>query len=150
MKQQVFGISFKSTELEARHAIRAVIERLSGHGLTEESAAIVELVLAEAVNNVVEHAFAGLEPGEVVIRYRFRDGRLTLSLCDAGHALPGGILPEGRASDVSGPRVQLPEGGFGWFLIRELTSSIHYGRRAGRNHLRVSFDLPQPCASRRQ
>ncbi|WP_348540063.1 hypothetical protein [Ruegeria sp. HKCCE4148] len=35
----------------------------------------------------------------------------------------------------------MPEGGFGWFLIHQLTSDIQYERRDGCNRLSLRFNF---------
>ena len=53
--------------------------------------------------------------------------------------LPGLRLPEGTAPPAVTPRESLPEGGFGWFLIRALTERLDYARADGENRLTLHF-----------
>ena len=136
-----FTLSFRATELEARAGIRAVIRRLGARRLGDDHLGNVEIVLAEAVNNVVEHAYSGTPGGEVQVCCDLDPPGLIIRICDTGHPLPDSRLPPGRTADLTGPRQDLPEGGFGWFLIRQLTSDISYERRDGCNCLFLGFDL---------
>lgn len=136
-------MSFWTTELEARQAIAGVSEWLRASGLASDRADEVEIALAEAINNVVEHAFAGADPGLVRLLCSLRGRHLDIRICDNGAPLPQNRLPPGLAADVSVPRAELPEGGFGWFLIRELTSDIRYDRCGVVNNLSLRFDLDQ-------
>lgn len=97
--------------------------------------------MAEAVNNIVEHAYCGGEPGPIRLRCTLRDRRLDIRICDTGQPMPDGRMPAGLVADVSMPRADLPEGGFGWFLIRALSSDIRYDRRCGCNRLSLRFDI---------
>lgn len=134
-------MSFQATELLARAAIRDTIDRLRAAGLVENLAGEVEIALSEAVNNVVEHAYPEAEPGLVRILCSLGPGRLDVRIHDSGKPMPQERLPPGLAADVSVARIDLPEGGFGWFLIRQLTSEIRYDRCDGNNNLSLRFDL---------
>ena len=136
-----FKQSFMATELEARGAIAEVSARLRRSGLSSDRADEVEIALAEAINNVVEHGYAELEPGMIRLLCSLRAASLDIRICDAGTPLPENRLPPGLAADVSVARADLPEGGFGWFLIRELTSDIRYDRCGLVNNLSLRFDL---------
>ena len=138
-----FRIATTGTEADVRAALAECRARLPGIGVSPDMLGSIELVMAEALNNIAEHAYAGLEPGPMIIEARRDDAALSIRLCDRGHALPGGALPAGRLPDSSGPRDTLPEGGFGWFLIRDLTSAIAYNREGGENRLDLTFSLNQ-------
>lgn len=136
-----FACSFLATELDARIGVGSVVERLRSMGLPEARAGDVQIALAEAVNNVVEHAYADAPPGDVSIGYRLDAKQLWISIRDAGLPLPNKNLTAGQPVDLSVPLEDMPEGGFGWFLIRELTSDIQYQRDNGSNRLSLCFDI---------
>ncbi|PCJ08735.1 MAG: ATPase [Rhodobacteraceae bacterium] len=136
-----FACSFLATELDARSGICSVVERLQDMGLPEARAHEVQIVLAEAVNNVIEHAYADAPLGNVYIHCNLNTERLWINIHDAGAPLPDEKLPAGKLIDLSGPTEDLPEGGFGWFLIRALTSDIRYERRCGNNQLALCFEI---------
>jgi serine/threonine-protein kinase RsbW len=96
-----------------------------------------ELVLAEVLNNIVEHAYA-TEPGKIEVTLRRIGGCLMCHVVDAGGPMPGGMLPTGVAAPPCGD--DLPEGGFGWHLIRSLSRDMAYTREGGVNHLRFLLD----------
>ncbi|CUH86740.1 Serine-protein kinase RsbW [Phaeobacter sp. CECT 5382] len=136
-----FACSFTATELDARSGISLVVKRLRDFNLPEERVGDVQIALAEAVNNVVEHAYSGQATGDVRIRCDLEREQLWIRISDAGPPFPDDQLPAGERADVSGPLEDLPEGGFGWFLIRELTNRIHYERQNGNNQLSLCFEL---------
>ncbi|NRB21038.1 MAG: ATP-binding protein [Rhodobacteraceae bacterium] len=140
-----FACSFLATELDARWGVGTVVERLRGMGLPEDRAEDVQIALAEAVNNIVEHAYADTAPGDVDIGCNLDTQQLWISIADAGRPLPRGNLTAGNPADLSVPREDLPEGGYGWFLIRELTSRIIYERNNGNNRLSLCFDVGNSC-----
>ncbi|MCL3881854.1 ATP-binding protein [Marivita sp. GX14005] len=95
----------------------------------------VHMVLAEAVNNVVEHAYANRPNGAVAISVSRGRTALTIELRDWGAPMFG--IPDGIAPDPS----ELAEGGYGWFLIRSLTSDVKYDRAGCCNRLVLSLPL---------
>ena len=79
--------------------------------LSDDSRGTVEIVLAEALNNVVEHAYADY-PGRIEIGITPGEGFVFVQLVDAGLPMPEGELPGGRLGKTT--EIQdLPEGGFG-------------------------------------
>jgi len=98
--------------------------------LTDESKGVVEIVLAEVLNNVVEHAYAKF-PGQIEIWVTRRADYLFIRMVDSGLPMPGGDLPGGRMLASQ----DLPEGGFGWYLIRNLSHELTYQRDGDRNIL---------------
>lgn len=122
--------------------VRRLLARLRAHlaalGAGDALTGQIELALAEALNNIAEHAYADAG-GPVRLRLPPPGARLVFELYDKGAPLPGLTLPDGRRPDATVPRADLPEGGFGWFLIRDLTESLHYTRRHGENRLTLEF-----------
>lgn len=136
-----FTVEFDATELGTRAGIRQVTKHLETIAIAADQIGTVQIVLAEAINNIVEHAYAGSPTGQVEVQCTLSADGLHLQICDTGSALPNGQLPCGAAADLSGPRDTLPEGGFGWLLIRELARSVKYVRTGRCNHLHLSFDV---------
>ena len=131
---------FPATELAARDGITTVLSRLENEGLASEHLGSVEIVLSEVVNNVVEHAYAGVSDGEVHVSFALSQNALNLTICDKGAAFPNNRLPVGKLPDLDVALDDLPEGGFGWNLIRRLTSELTYKRHEGCNQLDLSFE----------
>lgn len=123
-------------------SIRAALAMLAAHlasaGIAPDHCATAELVLAEVLNNVVEHAYAG-RGGRVAVAVTVGQGGVRCRVTDRGEPMPGGAPPEGLLPAVQAH--DLPEGGFGWFLIRELSRDLRYARIGGENVL--SFVVPQ-------
>jgi serine/threonine-protein kinase RsbW len=139
--RQVIG----SDPLAVREGLLAVAARPPLSELSQDQRGIAELVLAEVLNNIVEHAYARTS-GDIEVRLLATAGGITCKVIDAGvampdHAPPSGSLPAG----IGGPPDDLPEGGFGWHLIRTLTRDLAYERQNGRNHL--SFVIPLDAAT---
>lgn len=125
---------FAAEPLAVRDALRRAVARFARQ-LSAEDAGTLELVLAEALNNIAEHAYAGLAPGPITLTLRRTADALDCAIEDSGGALPGGTLPDGRMQPVADRPADLAEGGWGWALIRALAQDIHYHREGGRNRL---------------
>ncbi len=138
---KTFACSFTATNLDARSGISSVVAQLRSLGIPGARVDEVQIALTEAVNNVVEHAYEAAAPGDVRIRGELYPERLWISIQDAGAPFPRGELPEGKPADVSVPADSLPEGGFGWFLIRELASQVQYERSEKGNNLSLCFEI---------
>jgi serine/threonine-protein kinase RsbW len=104
--------------------------------LTEESRDAAEIVLAEVLNNVVEHAYSQY-PGKIEVWVMRREDFLFIRMEDDGLPMPGGDLPGGRMIKVD----DLPEGGFGWFLIRNLSHELTYQRDGKHNILSLCIGV---------
>ena len=122
-----------------RDNLAFMLERLPLCQLTPDGRGTAELVLAEVLNNVAEHAYAERTGSVAVTLTRVQAGIACL-VVDQGHPMPGDCLPQGRLPRVDVAIEDLPEGGFGWHLIRSLTVELSYKRVHGCN--RLSFLLP--------
>lgn len=127
-------VSFEGDLASVRAGLQEAMQAPPLCHMTYDDRATAELVLAEVLNNIVEHAYLG--QGGPVQLYLQRDGSyLHCQVEDEGlpmqeGGLPAGVLPEPDA---------LPEGGFGWFLIRSLARDLCYIRQNHSNLL--SFSL---------
>lgn len=137
---------FASSQLAVRRALRSTLGGLAGLDLTEDEASTVELVLAEVLNNVVEHAYAYDPSGVIEFQIRHDEHGLDCSVCDDGSAMPNDRLPAGKDGWSALSEESLPEGGFGWYLIRELAEDLDYRRDGNRNIFQ--FRLPVGSAFR--
>lgn len=108
----------------------------------------IEIVLAEVLNNITEHAYEDRGYGAINTRISVAPDSMFVTLVDYGKPMPGLSLPEGKQADLNVALDDLPEGGFGWFMIRELTQDLHYGRQNDQNHL--TFRIPLQTSDRIQ
>lgn len=116
-----------------RTGLRFLFDHLPLRDLNEEDRGTMEIVLAEALNNIVEHAYADFQ-GEIEIALWQTGKDLHCSLVDNGHSMPNGQLPAGNLPTI-GDHSLLPEGGFGWHLIRSLSKDLSYRRDGAKNVL---------------
>lgn len=134
--------AFHGDNEEIRATLRDFCDALARLGVDAATIENVELVLAEVLNNIIEHAYDG-HGGAIEVEIQFERNELTGLIFDDGRPMPGEILPQAALPDISGPRAAMPEGGFGWFLIRHLTSELDYSRRDGQNRVRFRLERQQ-------
>ncbi|UOA25581.1 ATP-binding protein [Pseudosulfitobacter sp. DSM 107133] len=133
----------------ARQAFEILKGNLEELSLDIEELGAVELVLAEAMNNICEHAYAnGIQSGPIDLRCQHRRDGLHFKITDEGQPMPDGRTPLGLAVNVDVDLLDMPEGGFGWFLIQNLAKEVTYRRRNGTNHLslRMAVALGTPVS----
>ena len=129
------------------HDVRRTLKDLRTRFASQVSADAMgrlELVLAEVMNNVVEHADLAPQPlpgsmsRSMHLCVVMHDNGLSCAITDDGGHLPADcLLP--RSLPALDP-LDLPEGGFGWCLIQGLTQSLCYYREGQRNCL--AFMVP--------
>lgn len=128
-------MAFLATPVAVRDSLQRMLQLPPLCHLSEDGRSTAELVLAEVLNNVAEHAYAE-GPGPVTVSLDRTELGLRCVITDQGKAMPGGALPDGRlpvAPDMA--LDDLPEGGFGWHLIRSLTTGLSYARVNESNQL---------------
>lgn len=127
--------AFQANPVAIRQALQDMLACPPLADLSEDDRGTVELVLAEVLNNVAEHAY-GAAGGMVEVRVDADPDGLRCLIIDAGREMPGGFLPEGDLPVALGDGLEgLPEGGFGWHLIRSLCAELTYARAQGQNRL---------------
>tara|TARA_R110000737_G_scaffold306998_1_gene314827 strand:- start:149 stop:640 length:492 start_codon:yes stop_codon:yes gene_type:complete len=139
--QRDIRISFPSTSLSVRRALETVISSLAALSLEPEELGTVELVLAEALNNVVEHAYGEGERGWISLECAQRPDGLHFTILDEGKPMPDGIAPMGLRVPLPEELDALPEGGFGWFLIQDLSHDVQYFRTGDVNRLSFRINI---------
>lgn len=138
--QPMFHRVLQADPHDVRQALKDLRARFAPR-ISADTMGRLELVLAEVMNNVVEHA--GLAPPGPMSRsihlcVVMHDNGLSCAITDDGGRLPADcLLPRGLP--VMDP-LDLPEGGFGWCLIQGLTQSLCYYREDQRNCL--AFMVP--------
>ena len=143
---QRFSLSETATESGVRRLLAQGRARLLAAHVPEARLGTVELVWAEALNNIAEHAYAGIEPGIVHIDAAIEGRSVSALIRDRGKPLPGLTVPLAQLPESVGPLDSLPEGGFGWFLINDLCESVAYRRQNGENELSLVIHTKEHTA----
>lgn len=127
-------------------AVAAVLARLrsamAGAAIPAEATGDILLVLAEILNNVVEHSLCGIAGAQIHLEVVRDTDRVLVETVDRGRPLPPKLLSSAELPAMShDPEdiASLPEGGFGWFIIHALAQDMVYERDGGANHLSFHF-----------
>ncbi len=148
---------FRADPLTVREALVYLRERFDGSA-AEDVIAKVELALAEVLNNICEHGsqhdalrLGGRVHAPLIhLCVARHTGGIACAITDDGQPLPPAcldpqtlpyILPDPPTEDVI---AMLPEGGFGWYLIQDLTASLSYFREGRRNFLAFIVPVTEP------
>jgi len=100
----------------------------------------VEIVLVEALNNVIEHAYLFEKTGLVSTEIGHYSQTVTATIRDWGKArsdFSGKRSMDHSASELN----DLPEGGFGLFMMQSLTQEMTYERIEDENVLSLTFAI---------
>jgi serine/threonine-protein kinase RsbW len=128
-----FHRAFTAGDRATREVLADLVAALSRGGIHEDDLWTLELILAEALNNVTEHAYAG-GCGPVELEVVQRCDGLACRVSDRGRPMPGDDPPDPPLPAIEPPDT-LPEGGFGWHIIRCLSTELTYRRDGGWNTL---------------
>ncbi|WP_416236510.1 ATP-binding protein [Pseudorhodobacter sp.] len=139
-KRQTVQVKIAGDPNAVRDGLACLLAGPALRNLDAEARGTVQIVLAEVLNNIVEHAYSNAS-GEISIRLNQQAGGIHVVIIDQGAAFPQKEPPSGTLPQID-VMTELPEGGFGWFLIRNLVRDLAYRRIAACNHL--SFFLPLP------
>ncbi|KPA21166.1 Serine-protein kinase RsbW [Shimia sp. SK013] len=134
-------IELEGTPEEVRAALMKLRERLSEHQVETFNAGTLEVVLAEVLNNVVEHALANHSDGTITLCANYDVNKWCIRVRDNGTPMPDNQIPAGEQPDVDADLLDLPEGGFGWMMVRTLAHDIVYARTA-HNWNELTFTIP--------
>lgn len=129
---------FPAGDTETRAALLTICDGLRQAGLAKDDLDSAELILAEVLNNIVEHAYANSH-GIVDLCIELHHEGLFCVVRDHGSTMPHGRPPCPPPPRIN-PPLELPEGGFGWHIIRSLTTQLGYRQEEGWNAL--SFVVP--------
>lgn len=96
----------------------------------------LNLVLEEALANVISYAFPGTDSAhDIEITAKEENGSLILSVCDDGIAFDPTRMPD---PDVTLSAEERSVGGLGIFLIRNIMDDVKYQRYCGHNILTMT------------
>ncbi len=137
----IVHVNIDSTQAAVSASLRQVFIQLYTLGLPEEALSSAEIVLAEVLNNIVEHAYQNQADQNIALWIGQAKKRLNFKVVDQGQPLPDLELPAGKATDLDVQTCDLPEGGFGWFLIKSLAKDISYNRHPNENEIQFAIEV---------
>ncbi len=120
------------------HFMAFVCEQARQFDFTAKRRQEIELVLEEALVNVIEYAYPAEHPGRLILHLEGKhDGKLHLEIRDRGVS----FNPLERADpNLEADLMERPIGGLGIFLMKELTDGISWHRENDENCLSIIFE----------
>lgn len=137
---ELFQARFEIAPLEISRQLTRLPSVLKQAGISEDLCGNILLVLGEILNNIAEHAVTD-PSGIVALEVSGAGGRVHIQTEDSGLALPAGLLGSPSLPEMGNTVEDLPEGGFGWFIIHSLVDDMVYERYDGMNRLSFSFEM---------
>lgn len=139
-----FEESINADPTSVRDTIILIMNSLQKEfGASSEGIIGTEIVLAEVLNNIVEHGYENSNMGSILVSVLCNDEMVSIETRDYGVPMPGLTPPDPEQDELPMDVEDLPEGGFGWFFIRTLSSHLEYRRSGGQNIFCVQIPLKQ-------
>jgi anti-sigma regulatory factor (Ser/Thr protein kinase) len=121
MRTAIFQARFDQLD-----AIRAFVNHAAADaGMDEAGICALEMSVDEASSNVIEHAYDGMETGDIEITCDDDDKDITVILRDHGQPFDITAVP---IPDISTSLEDRQVGGLGIFLMRTLMDDVRYER----------------------
>lgn len=136
-------LKFTSGTVQVREALDQTRTQMRALDVDTNMCDTTQIILGEVLNNVVEHAYGFEDGNPIEVSIWLKDAGIACEVHDHGAPMPNGVPPAGvtKVIDTS-TRDALPEGGFGWAMVRELTQDLQYFRTDGRNELLFLIPVP--------
>ena len=135
----LLGLTFAATPEAIRGALSQITSCAANSGADQDLESALQIALAEALNNIAEHAYTGLGAGEIDVQVFPHQCGFRVQLQDSGHPMPTGLIAGSSLPPMGTSRADLPEGGFGLYLIQTLTAECSYDRIENTNRLTMDF-----------
>ena len=122
--------------------IGLAVNKISSYiGLNELESYRLELCVVEAVNNAIIHAYDKEAGNEVEVVFNIYPDRLVLDVYDTGKTMQGNLLEQKDISSLEfepGNLDNIPEGGRGLAIMKEIMDSMDYKTEYGKNCLTMT------------
>ena len=125
-------------EIDSLLPIRRFIERACTQAdLDDETSYDIKLAVDEACTNIVQHGYAGLDPGSMIVSLQYGTHKLVVRITDFGHPFePSEPLEPDPEAALSGKL-----GGIGLHFIYRSVESVSYEASESGNTLTLVKDL---------
>ena len=123
-----------ATLAELAPASARVRHFLSNHAVDEAAIFAIETAIEELVTNAIKYAFGACRKGTITIEASATPERAVLVMEDNGEAFNPTQVPAAR---VNRSLEEMPVGGLGIHLVRELADGFCYERVGNRNQVSV-------------
>ncbi len=122
-----------AAELSSLAHFREFIKNLcSQAGVEEQSCYDLQIASDEACTNIINHGYAGMNPGSIILELDPSPGSIVMTITDFGHPFEPAEAP---LPDVEAMMLEKKSGGFGLYLIYQTMDRVDYQTSAYGNHL---------------
>ncbi len=129
----------RAAELESlpvfRDYIQSVCDRL---GINKEICFGLQLSVDEACTNVIEHGYAGMEAGSIILEMEVQPAKVIMTLTDFGHPFEPSDAP---TPDINAPIEERDGSGFGLYFIYSMMDQVDYQSDEDGNRLILTKNL---------
>lgn len=113
-----------SAELETLGIFRDnIAEACSENKISDDFCHDLQLAMDEACTNIIQHGYAGVDPGSIILELLIDENDVTMSITDFGYPFEPSEAPK---PDVEAALEDRPSGGFGLFFIYSIMDSVDY------------------------
>jgi serine/threonine-protein kinase RsbW len=143
MVRQKFQVT-RAAELESLAFFRDFIKSICKQHVQIDAEACYDLQLAvdEACTNVIEHGYAGMNPGSIILGLDVTAGQVCVTITDFGHPFEPSEAPK---PDVKAGLEERPTGGFGLYFIYQTMDEVDYETTEAGNRLYFIKKLHRPA-----
>ena len=121
--KQVTKLKMKAVLENVPVVIECVTKAARAAGIGAHSLYQIQLAVDEACANVIEHAYEGMEPGDMEVSCCLNDQAFCIRVRDWGKGFVPEDIPE---PDVDAPLEERCLGGLGMFLMRQAMDQVDY------------------------
>jgi serine/threonine-protein kinase RsbW len=104
-------------------AMDCVARSARAAGINEQTTHQIQLAVDEACANVVAHAYAGMEPGQMEISCNLEGQAFIVSVRDWGQSFDPDAVDD---PDIDAPLEERSLGGLGLYLIRQYMDQVEF------------------------
>ncbi|MRR38825.1 ATP-binding protein, partial [bacterium] len=119
MRTAIFPARFEQLDVIREFAAKAARDA----GMEEGDIYAVELSIDEACSNIIEHAYAGTDGGEIECTCSHDLHALKIILRDHGRPFDPSVVPD---PDLGAKLEDRQVGGLGIFLMKQLMDEVHF------------------------
>ncbi len=131
----------KAAHIETLPAFREMIRMACANhaDIDEQTCYDLQLAVDEACSNIIEHGYAGMNPGSIMLELRLSPFPAVITITDFGHPFEpvDAPMPETEAA-LENPDIS----GFGLFFIYNFMDEVDYQPSEAGNHLILIKYLP--------
>ena len=134
-----------SAELESLAKFRDFIKQTAlqaiqqGQPINESTVYDLQLAVDEAATNIIQHGYAGIDPGSIILEIFIKQGQVIMTLTDFGYQFEPANAP---VPDIQAGLEDRPMGGFGLFFIYQSMDEVSYEADPCGNRLILMKNLP--------